>query len=288
MFATRAAGTARRGDAMRRESAADPIWIWGAVVLAVLVGLAAATYYHQREPAAAAGGAALQNGATPAAGRAAAPAAAALPASPRPSEAAEPEPPPEPLPALDESDDEVLGFLAVFVGRAEVERFVVPERVIRNTVVTIDNLAREKVNPQQRPIKPTPGEFLVEGTDEAPVLSAANYARYEPLVGVLAAVDTKTVVALYRRLYPLFREAYDALGHRSGNFHTRLLEVIENLLAAPDVQGPIRLERPAVLYKYADPALESLTPGQKLLIRMGPENARKVKAKLREFRDELV
>jgi len=35
---------------------------------------------------------------------------------------------------------------------------------------------------------------------------------------------------------------------------------------------------------FADPALESLPAGQKLLIRMGPDNAAAVKVKLKELR----
>lgn len=272
---------------MRKESRSDSIWVWAGAVLVLFGVLVGATYlYRERaapEPLAADGapaGGVLPSAATTPDRRA--------PSVALPREVPEPEPPPEPLPALDESDEHVRGFLAVFLGAANVERFLEPERIVRNAVVTIDNLAREKVNPQQRPIKPTPGEFLVEGTEDAPVLAAANYARYTPFVEMVAAADTKTLVALYRRLYPLLREAYDALGHSSGNFNTRLLEVIEDLLATPEVRGPIRLEQPSVLYKYADPALEALTPGQKLLIRMGPDNARTIKAKLREFRDELV
>ena len=38
------------------------------------------------------------------------------------------------------------------------------------------------------------------------------------------------------------------------------------------------------MYTYADPALEGRPAGQKLLIRMGPENAKAIKAKLTELR----
>jgi transaldolase len=39
---------------------------------------------------------------------------------------------------------------------------------------------------------------------------------------------------------------------------------------------------------FTDPQLESLSAGQKLMLRIGPENAAKVKAKLREVRKELT
>jgi hypothetical protein len=38
------------------------------------------------------------------------------------------------------------------------------------------------------------------------------------------------------------------------------------------------------MYQFADPALEGLPAGQKILIRMGPENASIIKAKLAELR----
>jgi hypothetical protein len=46
--------------------------------------------------------------------------------------------------------------------------------------------------------------------------------------------------------------------------------------------------RPKVLYQFADPDLETRSAGQKILLRMGAENAARVKAKLTEIRRELV
>src|ERR1019366_5213644 len=53
---------------------------------------------------------------------------------------------------------------------------------------------------------------------------------------------------------------------------------------APDVHGPVAMVRPNVMYQYADPKIEALSAGQKLLVRMGPDNEAIVKAKLRELR----
>jgi hypothetical protein len=38
------------------------------------------------------------------------------------------------------------------------------------------------------------------------------------------------------------------------------------------------------MYNFADPALEARPAGQKLLIRMGPDNAATIKSKLMELR----
>jgi hypothetical protein len=63
--------------------------------------------------------------------------------------------------------------------------------------------------------------------------------------------------------------------------------VIDELLATPGLSEPARLVKPEAYYLYADKELESLTAGQKALIRMGPDNAARVKAKLVEIRDAL-
>ena len=42
--------------------------------------------------------------------------------------------------------------------------------------------------------------------------------------------------------------------------------------------------RPWVSYEFVDPKLESLSAGQKMLVRMGPVNERRMKAKLKELR----
>jgi Protein of unknown function (DUF3014) len=263
---------------MMRQSRKDSFWMWGVGIAVLVVGAGAAVYMYQRNRAPE----------TEAVVETPPPAAPTQP-EPRPIPVAPPAPVERsvPLPPLDESDADVQGGLTELVGRDAITQFLVPERIVRNIVVTIDNLPREKTALQQRPIKSTPGEFIVGGTEEARVLAPENYGRYKPFVSVAQNVDAKTLVALYRGLQPLFQQAYEDLGHPNGFFNTRLLEVIEHLLATPEVRQPIQLVQPSVFFRYADPKLEELSTGQKLLIRMGPENAGIIKAKLREIQAEL-
>ena len=105
---------------------------------------------------------------------------------------------------------------------------------------------------------------------------------------VLASVDARALVSTYVRAYPLFQKAYRELGYPKGNFNDRLVEAIDDMLAAPEIAAPVALIRPKVLYEFADPDLETRSAGQKVLIRMGAANAAQVKAKLREIRKELL
>ena len=80
-----------------------------------------------------------------------------------------------------------------------------------------------------------------------------------------------------------------AADHRIQGFAVdRVVEVIDHLLVTPEIEEPLRLIQPRVLYEFADPKLQKLSGGQKILLRMGPANLRKLKAKLREIRDGLV
>jgi hypothetical protein len=181
----------------------------------------------------------------------------------------------------------VSGLTELLGGREPLQQFLVPQRIIRNLVVTLDNMPREKMALNQRPAKPTAGKFIVTGPEDAREIAPENYKRYAPFVAVVQKVDAKTLAAFYRGLQPLFQQAYEDLGNPSASFDARLRQVIDHLLQTPDVKGPVKLVQPSVEYKYADPNLESLSSGQKALIRMGPENESAVKAKLRELRAAL-
>jgi hypothetical protein len=193
-----------------------------------------------------------------------------------------------PLPPLDESDPEVVGGLTEIFGQQAVMQHLVPERLVRNIVVTIDNAPRQQMALNQRPLQPTAGAFMTQGEESSLVLAPDNFERYEPFVALVSNLDAKTLVSFYRGLEPLFQQAYEELGHPDASFTARLNEVIEHLLQTPTPRGEIALVQPSVLYKYADERLEKLSAGQKLMIRMGVNNATVVKGKLREIQAELL
>jgi hypothetical protein len=188
-----------------------------------------------------------------------------------------------PLPELASSDATLVEVARSLFGEPGLQ-WLVPEQVVKRVVVTIDNLPRKKYAERQKPIKPVPGRFVVDGVDEQRVIGAENAARYAAGIQLVQNLDMERVGAEYFRLYPLFQAAYRDLGYPDSYFNDRLVQVIDDLLAAPDVSGPVALVQPNVMYEYADAKLENLSAGQKALIRIGPANAAIVKEKLRELR----
>jgi Protein of unknown function (DUF3014) len=257
--------------------------LWGAIVM-VLGGVGVASYYYFRD----------QAEQTPAK-------AAVLPPPPAPASAepairnpvpgAGPSTDTRPLPSLAESDAGMLEALTQFFGRDSVAAFLVRENIVRNVVVTVDNLPRQKVAVERRPVRATAGQAVTNGDADAGdvvTLSVQNYARYAPIIKIVKATDAKQLAALYFHWYPLFQQAYEDQGYPGKYFNDRLVATVDDLLKTPEIAGPIRLTRPKVFYEFADPALEARSAGQKLLLRMGPENAAQIKAKLRELRAEIA
>lgn len=225
-----------------------------------------------------------------------APAASAAPAIQHPLEAAS-EPAPQPQAAL--QPEGVADALAGLVGSKAVASFFLTDDFAHRLVATVDNLGRAHAPSRLWPVQPTPERLRVLGEGSQQTIDPDNGLRYAPFVLLAETVDMRQAAALYRRMYPMLQQAYQELGYPNGYFNDRMVAVIDLLLATPEpagplqvqlprIEGPLQPARPWVLYQFADPALESLAAGQKVLLRMGPVNERRLKARLREFRNLIA
>jgi hypothetical protein len=206
-----------------------------------------------------------------------------------------------PLPSLVESDPVVLESLDGLLSEPVADRYVINDNVISRVVATIDMLGGRQVPAVVQALEGPEGSFQVmvndspetvinnEEGDPIPqfFIDPSNYARYTPYVDMLEAADTAEVVENYRSFYPLFQEAYQQMGYADGDFNARLIAIIDELLATPEVTGPVELIKPEAYFLYTNPELESLSAGQKILLRMGNDNASRVKSKLAEVRASL-
>jgi hypothetical protein len=211
------------------------------------------------------------------------PPASATPAGPRIDNPLPPGPGAA-LPTLADSDGALTADIATLFNSSALPDLMYPSRLAQRFVATVDNLPREQVAATVRMLKPPGGAVQVRGEEPSLSLAPENSARYAAYLKLLAELDTGQTVALYRHYYPLLQQAYDELGYPGHYFNDRVVEVIDHLLATPDVADPVPLIHPSVMYKFADPRIEGRSAGQKALIRIGHDNAVQVKAKLREIR----
>jgi hypothetical protein len=228
------------------------------------------------------------------------PAPLAEPEAPFGGEEAVPEAPPAPpeapaapapateeaLPALDASDAWVRDAARGLSARADLPRWLAADDLVRRFVAAVDNVA-EGLSPREHLAFLAPsGPYRALEREGRAVPDPAGFRRYDAFAAAFASLDTEAGVALYRRARPLVEEAWRALGG-AGGFDARLRAALGLLLETPLPTGDEELERPGVVWRYRDERLEGLAPAQKHLLRLGPGNAARVRAKLAEVAERL-
>ena len=192
------------------------------------------------------------------------------------------------LPSLNDSDDFVLEGLRALQNGVALIRVLADDQLIRSIVVFVDNISRGEFPQTSLPYKRIGQEMSVRNIDENLFVMEANaHDRFNQLIDTFVAVDTDQALILYRTLQPLFQNAYAEIGSRNVNFDDTLRSAINAVLRSPDVEGPYQLVKPSVMFLYADASIENMEEMQKQLIRIGPENIEKLKAKLRQFLGKL-
>ena len=192
------------------------------------------------------------------------------------------------LPSLDQSDAALFDAFAALFGN-RLDKLLYRDGIVRRIVVTVDNLPETKLPRETLAVKPPTGRFLTANdAAEAMRIAPENAYRYVPYVQLAKRISARKLVAVYVHFYPLFEQEYRELGYPSGHFNDRLIDAIDDLLQTPDIDAPAELVQPKVLYEFADPELESLSAGQKIMLRMGADNAVIIKGKLLEIRSLLV
>ena len=192
------------------------------------------------------------------------------------------------LPSLNDSDDFVLEGLRALQNGAALIRVLADEQLIRSIVVFVDNISRGEFPQTSLPYKRIEQEMSVRNIDENLFVMEANaHDRFNQLIDTFVAVDTDQAMTLYRTLQPLFQQAYAEIGSRNVNFDDTLRSAINAVRRSPNAEGPYQLVKPSVMFLYADASIENMEEMQKQLIRIGPENTEKLKAKLRQFSEQL-
>ena len=192
------------------------------------------------------------------------------------------------LPSPEESDELLLKQLDEAGADARLNSLVGSERPVEVSAALLDGMSRgiilRKILPADAPKKP----FGVTTEGDAIYMSEAGYERYDGYADSIAAIDTDTVVESFHSLRPVYERAYQQLGLDPDDFDNAIIRTLDVILATPEIDGSIALERKSVMYTYADPELEKLSSMQKQLLRMGPDNIRRIKAQAQALRDGLL
>lgn len=193
-----------------------------------------------------------------------------------------------PLPALRQSDTTVIDDLLALAPGANLEGLLVSKAVIPRIVATVDALPGKRLARNILPLRGALGAFQVSETEAGSVRASSNHDRYAPYLQMLANADVAATADWYVRHYPLFQQAYRELGYPDAYFNDRLIAVIDHLLTTPEPSTQPVLVAEKGHWVYANPQMEALSAGQKLMLRAGVENERMIKQKLGELRSLLT
>jgi hypothetical protein len=186
------------------------------------------------------------------------------------------------LPPLDASDTLVRTLVQALTESPAAMAWLPTTGLIRNFTVVVSNVAEGATPAKQLKVLRPQGPFRITSRAGNTVVDPRSYDRYATIADAVASVDPGGAAKLYATLKPRIEDAQRDLGSADSFDHT-LERAIVALLSTPALDGSEALKPKGIGYGYADPRLESLTPAQKQLLRMGPRNVRVIKAKLRDI-----
>ena len=188
-------------------------------------------------------------------------------------------PPAVPLPPLTESDDFVREQLSDWSLPAA---WLAREDLVPRLSVVMLNAAQGRLPRRQLGFLAPSGAYPVISEGDAFFTDPAGYARYTPYLDLLEQLPASRAAQLLRQIEPLVIEALTSLGERQSPA-SLLQEAVAGIQALPELDEAVMLVQPNVMYRYADPALESRSELDKQLLRMGPENVRRLKSYTAQF-----
>lgn len=193
-----------------------------------------------------------------------------------------------PLPPLGQMDTFLRALLGALSTRPELARWLTTDDLIRQMAHAIDRVSRGFSPAADVPVLQPPGPFDPAGPRTEMIIAPASYRRYDGLATLVSSVDARAVADAYHIIQPRLDQAYRGLGRSEGSVDAAVHVALQLLIDTPSISGPVPIvQGKGATYAFADDRLESLRPVQKQLVRMGPENAARVQARLREIKEAI-
>lgn len=193
------------------------------------------------------------------------------------------------LPPLGQMDTFLRALLGALSSHPDFVRWLATDDLIRQMASGIDRISRGQSPAANLLVLRPTEDFAVSGRRASMTIDPASYRRYDRLAALVESLEARGVAEAYRTIQPRLDEAYRALGRSQGGVDAALDVGLQLLLDTPVPSEPIAVvPGKGATFAYKDPALEQLAPMQKQLLRMGPDNVRRIQARLRAIRAELM
>jgi hypothetical protein len=191
--------------------------------------------------------------------------------------------PARPLPMLGQMDTFLRALLGTLSAHPDFARWLATDDLIHQMANVIDRVSRGLSPAAEVAVLRPQGDFTV-ARGGPPTIAPASYRRYDGLAGIVESLDAKAVVDAYRTIHPRLDEAYRGLGRTESSVDHAIDVALQTLIDTPVPDEPLRVSSgKGATYVFADARYEALQPAQKQLLRMGPDNMRRIQTRLREI-----
>jgi hypothetical protein len=180
------------------------------------------------------------------------------------------------LPELDKSDQFIRERVSMLTTKEGLGAWLTPDDLLRRSASYLDGLARGIILSNIFPLSLPEDRFTTHQDGPKIWLNAGNYERYNATISVIASMDMELAAKIFHFARPLLESAFSELGYRPRQMDGIILTALDQIIDTPIIVEPIQLTRESVVYKFADPKLESLSSLQKQLLRTGPENSKRL------------
>ena len=194
-----------------------------------------------------------------------------------------------PLPPLDQMDTFLRALIGALSSHPDLVRWLATDDLIRQIANGIDRVSRGQTMARELPTLRLKNDFVVGRRGRDTVIDPNSFRRYDSFATLVESLDARAVADTYRTIQPRLAEAYRALGRSESTVDDAVQTGLQLLIDTPVPTEPIVVvPGRGATYAYANPQYEALTPVQKQLLRMGPTNAGRIQARLREIKKELA
>lgn len=195
------------------------------------------------------------------------------------------EEPPRQLPPLTQMDPFLRVLLGGLSSHPDLARWLATDDLIRQTARGVDRISRGQTPTAELRVLRPEGDFAVTRNGRVLTIDAASYRRYERYASLVESLDPQAVASAYLTIRPRLDEAYRSLGRSTTGVDQAVSVALQNLIDTPTATTRTTLvPGKGATYAFEDAQLEGLMPVQKQLLRMGPDNARRIQARLTEIK----
>lgn len=119
-------------------------------------------------------------------------------------------------------------------------------------------------------------------------LDESGFERYNTYIKTLQSISPATWAENFHYFRPLLEKIFGQMGYDESDFDNTVTKALHEIITANIPTGAMELKAPSAMYIFVDESLENMTPLQKQMVRMGPNNAKVLQDYAKVVRERLL